>query len=372
MLAARAVGTLAVKLGQPRVMGEALAGVALGPTVLGAISPTAAGAIFPQDIVPYLGLAAQLGLIFYMFLIGLELDVAEIRARAAQIATISNASVALPLIMGIAVALPLYEQVAPDTKFASFALFMGISMSITAFPVLARILVERRMLKTHVGGVVLAAALGLRWLAGGLMFHQLDCAALLLSLAGLTVAAGGVPLLRGAAPAVLFLVFMVPLPYDVERNVGGPLKEVATFSSTYLLQTLGHPAVAEGHVILIDEVRLGVVDACSGLKMLMTFAAFAVGAVLLVDRTRFEKLMILLGIVPIAVAANVLRITATGVAHTLTHDKGTLDFVHDLHGWLMMPAGLALLGLQLWCLGRLVVRPESPEAGFAPLRAALT
>ena len=93
-----------------------------------------------------------------MFLIGLELDVAEIRARAAQIAAISNASVALPLIMGIALALPLYELVAPDTKFASFALFLGISMSITAFPVLARILVERRMLKTDTGGVTLAAA----------------------------------------------------------------------------------------------------------------------------------------------------------------------------------------------------------------------
>jgi exosortase len=220
------------------------------------------------------------------------------------------------------------------------------------------------------GGLVLVIALGLRWLAGGLMFHQLDCAALLLSLAGIALAVGGVRLARAAAPAILFLAFMVPLPFEVERNVGGPLKVVATHSSTFLLQTLGHPAIAEGHIILIDEVRLGVVDACSGLKMLMTFSAFAVGAVLLVDRTRFEKLMILFGIVPIAVATNVLRITATGVAHTMTDDKNTLNFLHDLHGWLMMPAGLALLGLQLWCLGRLVVRPEAPEVGFAPLRPA--
>ena len=158
ILAARAMGTVAVKLGQPRVMGEALAGIALGPTLLGALAPSLAGSIFPEDIVPYLGLAAQLGLIFYMFLIGLELDVGEIRARAAQIATISNASVALPLIMGIALALPLFDVIAPDTKFASFALFMGISMSITAFPVLARILVERRMIKRPIGAVVLAAA----------------------------------------------------------------------------------------------------------------------------------------------------------------------------------------------------------------------
>lgn len=217
-----------------------------------------------------------------------------------------------------------------------------------------------------VGVAFLVPAIGFRWLAGGLLFHQLDAVALLLSLSALGFLAGGVRLAKATAPAILFLAFMVPLPYEIERNVGGPLKVAATHSSTYLLQTLGHPAVAEGHIILIDDVRLGVVDACSGLKMLMTFAAFAVGAILLLDRTRFEKLMILFGIVPIAVATNVLRITATGVAHTLSHDKDVLNFTHDLHGWLMMPAGLALLGLQLWCLGRLVIRPETPA--FAPLQ----
>jgi exosortase len=216
---------------------------------------------------------------------------------------------------------------------------------------------------------VLAVAGLARAAAGGLMFHPLDAAALLLSLTGIALAAGGFPLLKACGPAILFLLFMVPLPYEIERNVGGPLKEVATAGSTFLLQTLGLPAVPEGHVIWIDEVPLGVVDACSGLKMLMTFSAFAVGAVLLVDRTRFEKLMVLAGIVPIAVVTNVLRITATGVAHTLTADKNTLHFLHDLHGWLMMPAGLGLLWLQLWCLGRLVVRPEAQPV-YAPLRPA--
>ncbi len=218
------------------------------------------------------------------------------------------------------------------------------------------------------GAALLIVAICFRWLAGGLLFHQLDAVALLLSLGALAFVTGGVPLAKATAPAVLFLAFMVPLPYEIERNVGGPLKVAATHSSTYLLQTLGHPAIAEGHIILIDDVRLGVVDACSGLKMLMTFSAFAVGAILLLDRTRFEKLMILFGILPIAVVTNVLRITATGVAHTMSHDKDVLNFTHDLHGWLMMPAGLALLGLQLWCLSRLVVRPpDSPT--FAPLQS---
>ena len=220
------------------------------------------------------------------------------------------------------------------------------------------------------GCALLAVALGMRLLAGSLLFQQLDAASLLLCLFALSVIAGGIPLARRTGPAILFLIFMIPLPYELERNVGQPLKTAATVSSTFVLQTLGQPAIRDGNLILIDEVRLGVVDACSGLKMLVTFAAFSVGAVLLMRRTRFEKLMVLLGIVPIAVVANVLRIVGTGLCYVAFTDKKTLEFLHDLNGWLMMPAGLALLGLQLWCLGRLVVRPEAPEAGFAPLRPA--
>jgi Kef-type K+ transport system membrane component KefB len=155
---ARLMGMAAVAIGQPRVIGEVVAGIALGPSLLGAISPAAAQALFPEDIIPYLEVAAQLGLIFYMFLIGLELDPKTIGQRAGQIALISNSSVALPMAFGIGVALPLYTLLAPDTDFLPFALFLGISMSITAFPVLARILVERRMLKRPIGAVVLAAA----------------------------------------------------------------------------------------------------------------------------------------------------------------------------------------------------------------------
>jgi exosortase len=208
------------------------------------------------------------------------------------------------------------------------------------------------------GGLVLVAAFAMRAVAGGLLFHQLDAVSLLVALAGTALAVGGPRVLRPAAPAIAFLVFMIPLPYEMERNVGGPLKSAATTASTFLLQTCGLPAVAEGNVILIDEVRLGVVDACSGLKMLMTFAAFSAGAVILARRTAFERLMVLLGIVPIAMLSNVLRITATGVSHTFTHEKAAVNFLHDLYGWFMMPVGLALLGLELWVLGRLVVQPN--------------
>lgn len=209
---------------------------------------------------------------------------------------------------------------------------------------------------------LLAAVLVLRVVAGSLLFHQLDAASLLLTFVAVSLAAGGRPLLRRTGPAIAFLVFMIPLPYELERNVGQPLKVAATVSSTYLLQTLGQPAVRDGNVILIDEIRLGVVDACSGLKMMVTFAAFSAGAVLLMKTSRFEKLMVIFGVIPIAVASNVLRITATGLSYVVVSDKNVVEFLHDLHGWLMMPVGLGLLALEIWVLKRLVVTPETFDA----------
>src|SRR5262245_18795267 len=209
--------------------------------------------------------------------------------------------------------------------------------------------------------VLALAALG-RGVAGGILFHQLDAVAFLLTLVALTLAAGGAALFKRTAPAVLFLGFMVPLPYELERNVGGPLRTAATAASTYLLQTLGQPAVAEGNVILLDEHKLEVADACNGLKMLVTFAAFSVGAVLLGRRTWFENAMILLGIVPVAVVTNVLRITATGLAYTFDPGKETMHTLHDVFGWLMMPVGLGLLAAEVWALNRLVVK-RKPRTG---------
>ncbi len=205
---------------------------------------------------------------------------------------------------------------------------------------------------------LLIVAFGMRIVAGSILFHQLDAASLLLAFVAMSLVVGGRPLLQRTGPAIGFLVFMVPLPYELERNVGQPLKVAATASSTYLLQTLGQPAIQDGNLILIDEVRLGVVDACSGLKMLVTFAAFSVGAVLLMERSRFEKLMVLLGIIPIAIVSNVLRITATGLSYLIVSNKSA-EFLHDVYGYLMMLMGLALLALEVWVLKKLVLDPDS-------------
>ena len=158
MLAARWAGTLMTRIRQPRVMGEVLAGIVLGPTLFGLILPNLQASLFPSDVIPWLGVAANLGLIFYMFLIGLEIDLSQLRGRIGQTAAISNTGVLVPMAAGVAVALPVYELIAPPTKFVAFALFMGVAMSITAFPVLARILVERRMLKRPLGALALASA----------------------------------------------------------------------------------------------------------------------------------------------------------------------------------------------------------------------
>jgi K+:H+ antiporter len=158
ILAARGMGAVAARLGQPQVMGEVLAGILLGPTLLATVAPRLTELLFPAFVVPLIRAAAWIGLAFYMFLVGLELDPRLLRERFEQAALISHASIAVPLGLGIAVALPLYELLAPATSFVSFALFMGVAMSITAFPVLARILVERRMLRHPVGAMAMAAA----------------------------------------------------------------------------------------------------------------------------------------------------------------------------------------------------------------------
>ena len=158
ILAARIVGAALKTLGQPQVMGEVLAGILLGATLLGAVAPGVEHYLFPADIVSLVSGAAQIGLAFYLFLVGMELDPRILRERIGQALFISNASVAFPLALGFLTALFVYPLLAPDADYLPFTLFMGVAMSITAFPVLARILIEKRMLKQPVGALAMAAA----------------------------------------------------------------------------------------------------------------------------------------------------------------------------------------------------------------------
>ncbi len=158
ILAARLTGAGLGRVGQPRVMGEVLAGILLGPSLLGKAWPQAKDYLFPGDIIPLISGAASIGLAFYLFLVGMELDIGKVRRQIARAAFISNASVAVPMALGLLAALPVYKLLAPDVHYVPFALFLGVSMSITAFPVLARILVERRMLRNRIGVLAMAGA----------------------------------------------------------------------------------------------------------------------------------------------------------------------------------------------------------------------
>ncbi|MFC9588014.1 cation:proton antiporter [Streptomyces yangpuensis] len=159
MVCCHLAGRVCRRLGQPPVIGEIVAGVALGPSLFGAVWPDGQRWLFPREALPLLDALAQLGLVLFMFLIGYELNVGQVRSRGKVAAWVSHVSVAVPMVGGLLLALAMYGRfAAPEVGFPAFALFIAVSMSITAFPVLARILTDRKMDRTPVGGLALTCA----------------------------------------------------------------------------------------------------------------------------------------------------------------------------------------------------------------------
>jgi Kef-type K+ transport system membrane component KefB len=156
---ARLIGVCFTWLGQPPVIGEVVGGIMLGPSLLGRIAPGAYAGLLPPQLVPVLGTYAQLGVILYMFLVGLELDLSTIRKSGRATVAISHASITVPFLSGTALALVLYPILSSQAvSFTVFALFLGVSMSVTAFPVLARILTDCKISRSHLGTIALACA----------------------------------------------------------------------------------------------------------------------------------------------------------------------------------------------------------------------
>lgn len=159
ILAARVVGGFFRKIGQPSVIGEMIAGILLGPSLLGHYAPEISGALFPLESLGNLQFLSQIGLILFMFVVGMELDLKVLKNKANDAVVISHASIIFPFSLGVGLAYYLYREFAPEAiGFTPFALFIGIAMSITAFPVLARIVQERGIHKTRVGAVVVTCA----------------------------------------------------------------------------------------------------------------------------------------------------------------------------------------------------------------------
>ncbi len=156
---ARLFGWICMKMKQPSVIGEMIAGIVLGPSLLGLYFPEFSAFLFPKESLGNLQFLSQIGLILFMFIVGMELDLSVLRKKAHDAVVISHASIIIPFALGIGLSYFIYKEFAPDgVQFSSFALFIAIAMSITAFPVLARIVQERNLHKTKLGTIVITCA----------------------------------------------------------------------------------------------------------------------------------------------------------------------------------------------------------------------
>lgn len=159
LITCRLFGWLFAKMQQPTVIGEIVAGIVLGPSVLGHVLPSVSAFLFPLDSLQNINMLSQFGLILFMFAIGMELNITEVRQKLKETILISHTSTIFPFFLGMATAYFLYTKYAYEsTPFLSFALFVSIALSITAFPVLARIIQEKGLTKSHLGTISLASA----------------------------------------------------------------------------------------------------------------------------------------------------------------------------------------------------------------------
>ncbi len=192
--------------------------------------------------------------------------------------------------------------------------------------------------------------------------------------AGLAVLFGGWAGWKWSWPAVLFLAFMIPLPHRVAVSMSGPLQQLATVSSTFVMQAFGLPALAEGTTILLNDNAIGIVEACSGLRMLVVFFALSTAVVLIIERHWIDKCIIFASAIPIALFANIIRITVTGVLYEMGFGESAKHFFHDVAGWLMMPLALGMLWAELAILQALFIDtpPEAQPRPAAPPRKPRT
>ena len=234
----------------------------------------------------------------------------------------------------------------------------------------ARLTTEVKPNKSTWGLAIVTLGAALQLVGGYFRHGTIEGVALLPYLGGLALLLGGWPALKWAWPSIGYLAFMIPLPWRVENALGPPLQYVATMVSTYLLQTLGFMAFAEGNVIQLNEARIGVVEACSGLSMLITFIALSTAAALVVTRPLLDRLVMIASSVPVALLANIARIVLTGVLHERVGDHAASTFYHDLAGWLMIPFALLLYWIEIWFLSRLLIETNNNAPLLLDLRGS--
>ncbi|MDQ3332710.1 MAG: exosortase/archaeosortase family protein, partial [Planctomycetota bacterium] len=217
---------------------------------------------------------------------------------------------------------------------------------------------------------LIAAGLLLRHVGGYVHIGWIEQFSLVACLPGIVVAIGGAEALRWSWPSLAFLLFMLPLPYRLEVALQGPLQRIGTVASTFVMQTVGLPAIATGNVIDVNGRRINVAEACSGLSMLTIFFALSTAVAMVSRRSLLERLTVVVSALPIAIIANVFRITLIGSLTFLGYDAGLVDAIHNWAALYMMPLALGLLWLECSFLSRLIVEEEvdpvrSPLASLA-------
>lgn len=211
ILAARIFGWICKKIGQPSVIGEILAGIVLGPSVIGLYFPEFTATLFPVESLANLQFLSQIGLILFMFVIGMELDLNVLKNKAHDAVVISHASIIIPFTLGIGLAYYIYLNFAPEgVKFTSFGLFLGIAMSITAFPVLARIVQERGLQKTRLGTIVITCAAA----------DDITAWCILAAVIAIVKAGSFTSALYIIALAALYVLFMIKIVKPFLKRVG--------------------------------------------------------------------------------------------------------------------------------------------------------
>jgi Kef-type K+ transport system membrane component KefB len=268
IIAARIFGYVCRRIGQPTVIGEIFAGIFLGPSFIGSYFPEFSLHLFPASSLGNLQFLSQIGLILFMFVIGMELDLDILRKRANDAFLISHASIIIPFTLGAGLAYFLYEEFAPEgVKFLPFALFLGISMSITAFPVLARIIQERGMAKSKVGSMAITCA----------AVDDITAWCLLAAVIAIVKAGSFVSALYTILLASLYVVFMFTLVQPFLKRLGDIYSHK---------ENLSKPVVGVFFIVLLGSAYMTEVIGIHAL-----FGAFVAG-VLMPASANFRSLFI--------------------------------------------------------------------------------
>jgi len=207
-----------------------------------------------------------------------------------------------------------------------------------------------------------AAAQAVRLFGLFLMYNSAERLSIVLSIASLVLLLFGWKFFRKVSPILLFLCLMLPLPNVIQYHVGLNLQRLATSSAVFCLEVLGYQVVQDGHTIEIGNVSVAVLEACNGLRMITAFFVISGLVVLIVERAWWEKLIILISSLPIALLCNTIRLVITSIFFTILKGEYWERVFHDFGGYLMMPLALAAVVGELWLLAKLTVIPTEEKA----------